>query len=176
MAGPVPTDLRDMEQPAESRSRLRALFARAEDPYAGADIQLARRFATGLWVFGTVVVAVLELFFPPVKVFGNAGWIVAAIGFVVAFAIVRVLADQRRQISFNFLFATQFVGLLLIALTQHGAGGRAAPYHELLMFQLTGAALMHPPRRVFVFLLAVAAAMFAPFVYAPATAEPGEIA
>src|SRR3954454_11217198 len=102
MAGLVATDLPQMEQPAESRSRLRALFARTDDPYAGADIQLARRFATGLWVFGTVVVAVLELFFPPTKVLGDAGWIVAAAGFVAAFAIVRVLADKRREVGFDF--------------------------------------------------------------------------
>ncbi|MEA2422709.1 MAG: hypothetical protein QOF55_1808, partial [Thermoleophilaceae bacterium] len=75
-----------------------------------------------------------------------------------------------------FLYGLGFGGVLLIALTQHGAGGRTAPYHELYMFQLIGAALMHPPRRVLVFLAVIAAAMFAPAVYAPSTAEPGEIA
>src|SRR3954454_22308131 len=43
------------------------------------------------------------------------------------------------------------------------------------MFQLVGAALTHPPRRVILFLPAVAAAMFAPLVYAPETAHAGEI-
>jgi diguanylate cyclase (GGDEF)-like protein len=43
------------------------------------------------------------------------------------------------------------------------------------MFQLIGTGLMHPPRRVALFLGFIALALFAPVVYAPATAEPGEI-
>jgi diguanylate cyclase (GGDEF)-like protein len=43
------------------------------------------------------------------------------------------------------------------------------------MFQLIGAALMHPPRRMLFFLGFVAAALFAPLLYAPSTAAPGEI-
>jgi diguanylate cyclase (GGDEF)-like protein len=91
------------------------------------------------------------------------------------FAVVWVLADKRREVGFDFLFYTAFAGVLLIAVTQHGAGGRVAPYHEVFMFQLVGAALMHPPRRVLAFLVAVALAMFAPAIYDPSTAEPGAI-
>jgi diguanylate cyclase (GGDEF)-like protein len=43
------------------------------------------------------------------------------------------------------------------------------------MFQLIGVGLVHPPRRVLAFLVFIAAAMFAPLLYAPSTAEPGEI-
>jgi diguanylate cyclase (GGDEF)-like protein len=157
-------------------TRLSDLFSRAGDPYAGADITLARRFAVGMWMFGTAFVAVLNVFFPPTDALGDAGWVVAGAGYVLAVAIIVVLADKRRAVGFDFLFATQLVGVVLIALTQHGAGGRIAPYHELLMFQLIGAALMHPPRRVLFFLGWVAAVAFAPLVYAPSSAEPGEIA
>jgi diguanylate cyclase (GGDEF)-like protein len=152
------------------------LFARSDDEYAGADLALARRFAFVTWVFGTLVVAVLTVFFPPTRTLGNAGWVVAGAGYVVVLAMICVIADKRREVGFGFLYATCFVGVILIALTQDGAGGRIAPYHELYMFQLIGAALVHPPRRVAIFLVFVAAAMFAPVVYAPATSEPGEIA
>jgi diguanylate cyclase (GGDEF)-like protein len=165
-----------MEDATPTRGRLLSLFARSDDPYAGADIALARRFAVVLWAFGTIVVAVLSVFFPPTRAFGNAGWAVAGVGYVLALAIVWVLADKRRSVGFDFLFVSGFVGVVLIAASQHGAGGRIAPYHELFMFQLIGAALMHPPRRVVGFLVFVAAAMFAPVVYAPSTAEPGTIA
>jgi diguanylate cyclase (GGDEF)-like protein len=101
---------------------------------------------------------------------------VAGAGYVTVFAIVAVLADKRRDVGFDFLYWTGFVGLLLVASVQHGAGGRFAPYHELFMFQVLGTALMHPPRRVLVFLACVAAALFAPVAYAPSTAEPGEAA
>src|SRR3954447_3661279 len=161
--------------PTTASPDFRALFARSDDPYAGADVALARRFAVGSWLFGTLVVIALSFFFPPTRVLGDAGWIVAGVGYAVSAAFIVVLADKRREVGFDFLFMTAFVGTALIALTQHGAGGRIAPYHELYMFQLIGAALMHPPRRVLVFLGFVAAAMFAPVVYAPSTAEPGEI-
>ena len=154
---------------------LRQLFARVPDPYAGADVLLARRFAVGLWVFGTVAVGVLEVFFPPTHAFGKAGWIVAAGGYLVAFAIIALLADTRRTLTFDFLYGSLFVGVLVVALTEHGAGGRIAPYHELYMFLVIGAGLMHPPRRVLLFLAAIVPAMYAPLVYAPASAEPGEV-
>ena len=157
-------------------ARVREALGASDDPYAGGDPALARRFGAAMWFFGTLVVVVLNIFFPPTKALGDAGWIVAGAGYVVSFGIVAVLADKRRDVGFDFLYYAGFVGVLLIALTQHGAGGRIAPYHELLMFQLIGAGLMHPPRRVLVFLCAVAAALFAPVFYAPATAEPGEVA
>jgi diguanylate cyclase (GGDEF)-like protein len=160
---------------APAATGLRALFAKTDDPYAGADIALARRFAVAMWAFGTLVVLVMEIFFPPTRVLGDAGWLVAAGGFLTSFAFVGILADKKRAVGFDFLYAAGFVGVALIALTQHGAGGRVAPYHELYMFQLIGAALMHPPRRVLGFLAFVAAAMFAPVLYANATSEPGEI-
>jgi diguanylate cyclase (GGDEF)-like protein len=59
--------------------------------------------------------------------------------------------------------------------SEYGAGGRVAPYHEMYMFLLIGAALMHSPRRVLGFLVFLTAVMFAPAVYAPATAQLSEI-
>ena len=167
-----------MEQPlgTDPHAHVRGLFARSDDPYAGADVALARRFAVGMWTFGTLVVAVLNVFFPPTKALGaTAGWSIAAAGYLVVFALIAAMADKRREISFDFLYWVGFLGVFLIAVSQHGAGGRVAPYHELFMFQLIGAALMHPPRRVALFLGFVAAALFAPLLYAPGTAEPGEI-
>lgn len=157
-------------------TRVRALFARNDDPYAGADPALARRFAVGMWAFGTVVMLVLQAFFPPTHRYGAIGWALPVVGTTIAAATMYVLADKRRQLGFDFLYGAQFVGLTVIAATQYLAGGRIAPFHELYMFQLIGAGLMHPPRRVLLFLAAVAAALFAPVLYAPATAEPGEIA
>src|SRR4051794_26542933 len=118
---------------------------------------------------------VLNVFFPPTKVLGNAGWIVAVASYLVVTGFIVVIADKRREIGFDFLYMTAFVGTAMIAITQHGAGGRIAPYHELYMFQLIGVGLVHPPRRVLAFLVFVAAAMFAPVLYASGSAEPGEV-
>src|SRR3954464_10342399 len=108
MGLPLAADLGRMGQ--QAGSRLRTLFAQAEDPYAGADVALARRFGVGLWGFGSAAVLVLELFYPPTHAFGALGWLLAGFGFLVALAIMRVLADPRRDVGFDFLFHTQFVG------------------------------------------------------------------
>jgi diguanylate cyclase (GGDEF)-like protein len=118
---------------------------------------------------------VQNAFFPPTRVHGAAGWIVAVASYLVVIGFICAIADKRRTIGFDFLYMTAFVGTAMIAITQHGAGGRIAPYHELYMFQLIGVGLVHPPRRVALFLVFVAAAMFAPAIYAPATAGLGEI-
>src|SRR3954454_10444548 len=142
---------------------IRELFARRENPYEGADAAIARRFAVGMWAFATLVVAVLNVFFPPTKALGEvAGWSIAAASYLVVFAMIAYMADKRREVGFDFLSAIAFLGVFMIAISQHGAGGRIAPYHELFMFQLIGAALMHPPRRVAMFLAFVAVALFAP--------------
>src|SRR5204862_7138588 len=104
---------------------------------------------------------------------GDAGWLVAVASAVVVIGCTVVIADKKRTVGFDFLYMTAFVGTAMIAITQHGAGGRIAPYHELYMFQLIGVGLVHPPRRVLAFLVFIAAAMFAPLLYAPASAEPG---
>jgi diguanylate cyclase (GGDEF)-like protein len=154
---------------------LGALLARSSEPYAGSDIALARRAALAMWTFCTVAVMVLEIFFPPTKAFGNLGWLLAAAEFVGAFAIIRVLANKRKEVGYDFLYVIGYLGALVLALIEHSAGGRNAPYHELFMFLLLGAALMHPPYRVLAFLVFLSAAMFAPAVYAPETVQGGEI-
>src|SRR5947208_2831070 len=112
-----------------------------------------------MWIFGTLVVAVLNVFFPPTKALGPvAGWSIAAVGYLVVFAMIAVMADKRREVGFDFLYAVSFLGVFLIAVSQQGAGGRSAPYHELLMFQVIGIALTHPPRRVAMFIVFVGAA------------------
>jgi diguanylate cyclase (GGDEF)-like protein len=166
-----------IDAPETGASGFRAHFGRSGDPYAGADIALGRRFAVAMWALAALAVAVLNVFFPPTRTLGDvAGWSLTAAGYLVVIAVIAVVADKRRKIGFDFLYGTSFVGVLLIAMIQYAAGGRIAPYHEMFMFQVVGAALMHPPRRVLLFLGCVAAAAFAPVLYAPGTAEPGEIA
>jgi diguanylate cyclase (GGDEF)-like protein len=154
---------------------LRDLFARTAEPYAGSDIALARRAALAMWSLCTLVVAVLEVFFPPTHSLGSAAWVLAGAELLVAIGIVRVLADKRRTVGYDFLNLIGLIGVLLLALIEYGAGGRAAPFHELYMFLLLGAALMHPPRRVLAFLVVMAAAMFAPEIYAPRSGDLGDI-
>jgi diguanylate cyclase (GGDEF)-like protein len=154
---------------------VRQLFESRPDSYAGADIALARRFTAVLWTLGIVAVAILNVLFPPTRNFGDAGWAIAVASYLLGFAIVWLIADKRRNIGYDFLHWAAFAGLLLIAVSEYGAGGRVAPYHEMYMFLLIGAALMHPPRRVLGFLVALAAVLVAPEMYAPASTRLSDI-
>ncbi len=60
---------------------LRTVFARTAEPYAGSDIALARRAAFAMWCLCSVVVVVLEIFYPPTSKFGDSGWICPEPGF-----------------------------------------------------------------------------------------------
>jgi diguanylate cyclase (GGDEF)-like protein len=154
---------------------LSQLYERTRGSYAGADIALARRFTTFLWALGILVVAILNLFFPPTRNLGDAGWAVAGATYVIALVIMWLMADARRNVGYDFLHWTGFLGVLLIAASEYGADG-PPPYHQLYMFLLIGAALMHPARRVLALLLFISAAVFVRAVYAPGTTRLGEIA
>jgi diguanylate cyclase (GGDEF)-like protein len=153
----------------------RALFARVPDPYAGADLELARRFARLTWLIATVLTLVLVVLYPPTRAFGEAGWYVA-FGTLAAniggFAIAR--RDPER-VTFTYLYVATCVALLQLGLLQWLAGGRVAPFHEFLLFQIIGMALTHPPRRFAGYMAAELAVAFAPALYAPDSAQMGEI-
>jgi diguanylate cyclase (GGDEF)-like protein len=154
---------------------LRTLLGRKANTYAGADAALARRMLLAMWALSMLVVAVLEVFFSPTRALGDLGWIWVVGVYVIGFGILWVLADKRRELGYDAFFVIKLLAVALIAVVQYGAGGRVAPYHELYMFLLIGASLMHPPRRVLGFLAVVAAAMFAPCVYAPGHSEVGDV-
>jgi diguanylate cyclase (GGDEF)-like protein len=160
----------------EPTARLRALFARGGDPYAGADVALAQRFAVVMWPAGTAVMLALVPFFPPIRQVGAWGWLLPLEALVVTAAGFAFALRHRERVTYDFLYVAGFYGLAHIALMQWLGGGRVAPYHELILIQLIGTGLMHPPRRFVLFLLCAYAAGFAPLLYAPATAEPGQIA
>jgi diguanylate cyclase (GGDEF)-like protein len=149
---------------AAVRGTLRALFARREDPYAGADLANACR----IFALLTVLVTVLELGFlpfePPTDALGAAGWPLAALAIAVPLAIVRRLMKGGHG-SFSGLLMFGFLGVAQIALLQWLAGGAGGPYQNLYLLSVTGAMGIHPPRRAVLILPAVALAASLPLVY-----------
>jgi diguanylate cyclase (GGDEF)-like protein len=146
------------------------------DRYAGADIEVARRFSNISWGVGTLLTVVLAVFFPPIEAFGAVGWLITLPGTLLAIVTVVFARRHRDIVSFDFLYYASWLGIAQLALLQWQAGGREAPYHELYLFQLIGIALLHPTRRFVIFAIAVGAAAAAPAFYAPADTQPGEIA
>src|SRR3954453_21325117 len=153
----------------------RAVFGREANTYAGADIELARRFARVLWPVGTLMMLCMVPFFPPTHQIGAWGWAVPAFASACMCVNATIARRHPERVTYNVLYIAGYWGLVNVAAMQWLGGGRIAPYHELFLIQLIGTGLQHPPRRFATFLLFVYAAAFAPLVYDGPMAR-GEIA
>ena len=151
------------------RVRLRTLFANDGDPYAGADAPTARRLGALLWLIVTVLAAFLLPLSPPDAAIGVWGWAVAAAVVVGGLACAHVIA--RRDVGWNAMLATSYVGVAQVALLQWLAGGYGVPYAELFLIVALYAGALHPPLRLAGVLGAVAVASTAPLVYHAAGAQ-----
>jgi diguanylate cyclase (GGDEF)-like protein len=144
---------------------LHALFARREDPYAGADLANACR----IFALVAALTSALELVFlpfdPPTQVLGMSGWAVGALVVLAPLAVARRLLKGTAFASFHALLVLGYLGLGQIVLLQWLAGGAGGPYQKLFLLWLCAAMGMHPPRRALVFLPATAVAAFLPLAY-----------
>lgn len=145
--------------------RLRKLFARQEDPYAGADMTVALRMGSVLWVIGIVISIALWPLSPPDHPLGDSGFALAialaASGLLYAFA----MRSPRLHWSFDLLLVTGYLGLGFFAVMQWLAGGVGAPYEKLLLLPLIYVAVIHPLPRIAVFLAVTALVLGWPYVY-----------
>jgi diguanylate cyclase (GGDEF)-like protein len=146
-------------------ARLKQLFAKSADPYAGADIELARRMAAILCVLGALLTLILWPLSPLDREIGDAGWLIGA-GIVIWGAGIAVTLRSR---SFTWTFerflVCAYLGVATIAVMQWLAGGAEAPYKNLLLLPLVFVSATNPPRRVAPLLLVIAATLAAPLAY-----------
>jgi diguanylate cyclase (GGDEF)-like protein len=143
---------------------VRRLPRRAADFYAVSDLDTARRLGGVLWIFGAVIAAVLLPLSPPTERIGAGGWAVGAAVVALCLASAVPLLRFPERVSPSVLLAMSYASLLLIALLQW-LGGRESAYGELYIIPVIYCAMVHPPRRVGAFLLAVVAAMALPLAY-----------
>jgi len=145
--------------------RLKQLFAKSDDPYAGADLDLARRMAAILCVLGALLSLVLWPLSPMNRAIGDAGWLIGT-GIILWGATIAVTLRSR---SFTWTFerflVCAYLGVVTISVMQWLAGGSDAPYENLLLLPLVFVSATNPPRRVAPLLLVIAAALAAPLVY-----------
>ncbi|HEX8744529.1 MAG TPA: SpoIIE family protein phosphatase [Thermoleophilaceae bacterium] len=149
-----------------SRARsVRALFARREDPYAGADLATSRRLVGLLWALSIVLtLALLPLSPPTDSAIGTAGWIPTA-AIVLAGAIgVKRLLDPKRTVGFDELLAVSYLGIAQTALLVW-LGGDGSGYRELLVLWVGSGVGVHPARRGLPFLATALVASALPIAY-----------
>jgi len=142
----------------------RLLSSRAGDPYAGADLDNAKRLGALLWLTAMALALALTPVSPPTAELGSAGFAVAAGNALVALLGAHRLAAGSR-VGFDEIYLLSYLALAQIALAEWLAGGKGDPYHQLFLLVAVYVGALHPPRRVLIFLLTVAVASFAPVVY-----------
>jgi diguanylate cyclase (GGDEF)-like protein len=142
---------------------LKRLFAKQEDPYAGADIAIARRMATILCVLGSVLILALWPLSPIDRQIGDGGWIVG--GAIVLWGFGLAVTMRRFAWTFEQFLVAAYIGIATIAIMQWLAGGEGAPYQNLLLLPMLFVAATNPARRVLPVLGAIGLALAAPLAY-----------
>lgn len=152
-----------------SSNPIRKLFARREDPYAGADYALVCRLGGALWLLAAPLALLLLLLAPPDAVLGEWGWPLA-IGTSLC-GLVGGLWMRSGRLNWNQLLLTSYVAIAQIALLNWLAGGVGQPYPELYLVVAVFAGAVHPPRRTLGVLIAIAVASALPLFYVAVPAE-----
>jgi diguanylate cyclase (GGDEF)-like protein len=134
------------------------------EPYAGVDVDLARRMGAVIWLIGALLAPAVIPLTPPTVPLGGLGWAVAGANCLLAFGGAALLL-RRPRVSFEALLAGNYLALAQIGVAQWLAGGLEAPYWVLFVLPTLHAAAIHPPHRIAAFMLAVAAAAAAPLAY-----------
>jgi diguanylate cyclase (GGDEF)-like protein len=128
-----------------------------------ADLGLARRMGAALWFFGGLIAVLLLPLAPPTESSaGDLGWVfgIGIVGFAFGYAARLLLAD----VGPNEILALDYVAVVLIAVMMW-LSGEPSPYAELLLLAAIYTAAVHPPRRTFVFLVAMVAGLASPAIY-----------
>jgi diguanylate cyclase (GGDEF)-like protein len=134
-------------------------------PDSFSSLALYRRLAVFVWVLGAALALLLFGFAPPTEAIGDAGWWLAGASVLVSLGMAAWIARPASRITVSWLSWGSFVGLAQTAMLQWLAGGVESPYNELLLLNVFASASLHPPRRMPVYLVLVAAVAIAPLIY-----------
>jgi NADH:ubiquinone oxidoreductase subunit H len=96
--------------------RVRELFARREEPYAGVDLGLASRLGSAIWIVGGLMSVILLPLAPPTDPLGDAGWIVAALVVIGAIGIALRLRSLGPRVHVDELLANSYAALIALGL------------------------------------------------------------
>ncbi len=129
--------------------------------YAALDLATAKRIGGILWAAGAAItLAMLPLAIPDRPL----GWVVFGVVVLSCIALALRLLRSPDRVSINELWASSFLAPGAIAALVW-VGGSMSPYAELFLLSCVYTGAVHPPRRVFVYLVWFSAAVCAPLVY-----------
>jgi anti-sigma regulatory factor (Ser/Thr protein kinase)/putative methionine-R-sulfoxide reductase with GAF domain len=155
---------------SERSHALRGLFARRDDPYAGADLATSRRIVGLLWALSLGLTLALLPLSPPTTHIGSAGWVVAGLILVGGAIGARHLLVQSTAVTFDHLLLVSYLGLAqtaaLVFLSGDGSG-----YTELFLLWVGSGVGVHPPRRGLPFLATALTASWLPLIYEGASSQ-----
>jgi diguanylate cyclase (GGDEF)-like protein len=145
--------------------RLRAVFAKRDEPYAGLDLGNASRFGGALWFLGAVLTALLLPFEPPDDAVGDAGWIIAGAVIAGAVAIGIRMRHAAAGINVDELLLWSYSAIASVAVLVWVSGGVGSPYAQLFLLSAVYTCAVHPPRRILGYTLALSVLVLLPLVY-----------
>src|SRR5215212_93203 len=113
----------------DGREFVRALMARRDDPYEGADLNSSRLVTAALLGLSSLLAAVMLTFEAPDDAIGAGGWALAGAVIVVGLGGAALVA--RRSPSFDDLLVVAYGGVAGVAVLNWLAGGGASGYAQL---------------------------------------------
>lgn len=136
-----------------------------DDPFRGAQHDVAVRVTGALWVIGPLLMVAFLPFYPPTAQIGGLGWVLVAVSTVTSLTLGVLALTLKLRLSWNRLYGSSFNGIAQIALVQWLAGGGDAPYIQWLILPMIAVATQRAVRMVLPVLAFGAAAAFSPLLY-----------
>jgi diguanylate cyclase (GGDEF)-like protein len=147
-------------------NRLLRRLETPRDPYAGGDLVNARRLGAVIWVITTLFAAALLPLNPPDRALGAAGWLLVGAGMLAGLYCARRMAALEAAMSWDRLLGMSYLATAQLAVLHWLSGGGPSAYPELYLLVAAYAGAIHPPRRVFGVVAAIAVASALPLLYA----------
>jgi diguanylate cyclase (GGDEF)-like protein len=151
------------ETPSLAR-RLAALFAKSDDPYAGANLELAQRIVALMWGMAVLLAVAFVPFAPPTAI-GWPGWLIFGATIAGAVVTARFIRRGGTHATFDVMLLLSYLGLVELAGVQWLTGGNGSPFAQLYLLAVIAGVGVHPPRRAAPLLLALVVAASSPIAY-----------
>lgn len=135
------------------------------DLIRGAQYDLVVQGSGFLLIVGSGVALALMAIYPPTAEIGTVGWALVVPTSILAMVLGGFRVTLKHRPSLATIHAGSFMGIAQVALLLWLAGGGKAPYMQMLLLPVLGAAVGQPVRSCAWVLIAATAAALSPLLY-----------